>query len=275
MKLIWGLQQKNKNQLHSQFVYDMFYISIQMAKNLGYETVLYGTSDAIEKLGEYVDETYNTDNLDYKFFDDLKIYIWENRNDDYLTIDGDIFLHSPLKFKNQNSFVWIDSLVKKQKSGYAKDCLDIINSFDLTSIVSEWNRDLKIAYSTGLVKWKGNNGLLKYYIQSYKNLRNWFLKNERRLYEMNNELTSDKSLISHYLCEHLLQRIVEYYNLDFEELENYNSYYHWQGNDKFENQDKINCIKFLTIKHKELGGNIRYVYDLLVKDNIIKPILYP
>ncbi len=275
MKLIWGLQQKNKNQLHSQFVYDMFYISIQMAKNLGYETVLYGTSDAIEKLGEYVDETYNTDNLDYKFFDDLKIYIWENRNDDYLTIDGDIFLHSPLKFKNQNSFVWIDSLVKKQKSGYAKDCLDIINSFDLTSIVSEWNKDLKIAYSTGLVKWKGNNGLLKYYIQSYKNLRNWFLKNERRLYEMNNELTSDKSLISHYLCEHLLQRIVEYYNLDFEELENYNSYYHWQGNDKFENQDKINCIKFLTIKHKELGGNIRYVYDLLVKDNIIKPILYP
>lgn len=275
MKLIWGLQQKNKNQLHSQFVYDMFYISIQMAKNLGYETVLYGTSDAIEKLGEYVDETYNTDNLDYKFFDDLKIYIWENRNDEYLTIDGDIFLHSPLKFKNQNSFVWIDSLVKKQKSGYAKDCLDIINSFDLTSIVSEWNRDLKIAYSTGLVKWKGNNGLLKYYIQSYKNLRNWFLKNERRLYEMNNELTSDKSLISHYLCEHLLQRIVEYYNLDFEELENYNSYYHWQGNDKFENQDKINCIKFLTIKHKELGGNIRYVYDLLVKDNIIKPILYP
>ncbi len=275
MKLIWGLQQKNKNQLHSQFVYDMFYISIQMAKNLGYETVLYGTSDAIEKLGEYVDETYNTDNLDYKFFDDLKIYIWENRNDDYLTIDGDIFLHSPLKFKNQNSFVWIDSLVKKQKSGYAKDCLDIINSFDLTSIVSEWNKDLKIAYSTGLVKWKGNNGLLKYYIQSYKNLRNWFLKNERRLYEINNELTSDKSLISHYLCEHLLQRIVEYYNLDFEELENYNSYYHWQGNDKFENQDKINCIKFLTIKHKELGGNIRYVYDLLVKDNIIKPILYP
>ena len=275
MKLIWGLQQKNKNQLHSQFVYDMFYISIQMAKNLGYETVLYGTSDAIEKLGEYVDETYNTDNLDYKFFDDLKIYIWENRNDEYLTIDGDVFLHSPLKFKNQNSFVWIDSLVKKQKSGYAKDCLDIINSFDLTSIVSEWNRDLKIAYSTGLVKWKGNNGLLKYYIQSYKNLRNWFLKNERRLYEMNNELTSDKSLISHYLCEHLLQRIVEYYNLDFEELENYNSYYHWQGNDKFENQDKINCIKFLTIKHKELGGNIRYVYDLLAKDNIIKPILYP
>lgn len=275
MKLIWGLQQRNKNQLHSQFVYDMFYVSIQMAKDLGYQTVLYGTSDAIERLGEYVDETHNTDNLDYKLFDDLKVYIWETRNDEYLILDGDVFLHSPLVFKNQNSFVWIDTLVKKQQKGYAKDCLDILNSFNIKSIVYEWNSELKISYSTGLVKWKGNNGLLKYYVESYKKLRKWFLQNETTLKKLNSELTSEKSLISHYICEHLLQRIVEYYNLEFEELENYNSYYHWQGSNKFENIDKLNCIKFLTIKHKEMGGNIKYVYDLLVKDNIISPLLYP
>lgn len=274
MKLIWGLHQKNKNQLHSQFVYDMFYVSIQMAKDLGYETVLYGTSDAIERLGEYVDETYNTDNLEYKFFDDLKVYIWENRDDDYLILDGDVFLHSPLVFKNTNSFVWVDSIVKKQ-NGYAKDCLDILNNFKIKDMIPEWNHETTISFSTGLVRWKGNNGLLKYFIESYKKLRSWFLINEKELNKLNVELTSDKSLISHYVCEHLLQRIVEYYNLDFEELENRNSYYHWQGADKFNNKNKMDCIRLITLNHKSIGGSIKDIYNLLLKDGSIKPILYP
>ena len=275
MKLIWGLQQRNKNQLHSQFVYDMFYISIQMAKDLGYQTVLYGTTDAIKELGECVDEIYNTDKLEYKFFDDLKVHIWETRTDDYLILDGDVFLHSPLVFKNTNSFVWVDSIVKKQKSGYAKDCLDILNSFKLEDTIPEWNPETKISFSTGLVRWKGNNGLLKYYIDSYKKLRNWFLKNEKQINEMNSELDSKKSLISHYVCEHLLQRIVEYYGLGYEVLENENSYYHYQGQNKFENEDIQNCIRLVTMNHKSVGGTIKEVYNLLLKDDSIKPILYP
>jgi hypothetical protein len=47
MKLVWGLYNKNKNELQPSFVYDMFYLSIQMGKDLGYETVLYGTSDTL------------------------------------------------------------------------------------------------------------------------------------------------------------------------------------------------------------------------------------
>lgn len=275
MKLIWGLQQKEKNQLHSQFVYDMFYVSIQMAKDLGYKTVLYGTSDAIERLGEYVDETFTTNHVDYKLFDDLKFYIWETRKDDYVILDGDVFLHSPLIFKNPNSFVWIDSIVKKQHNGYAKDCLDIINSFDIAKQIPEWNTESKISFSTGIVRMKGNNGLLKYYIESYKKLKDWFLTNETMLNKQNSELDSNKSLTSHYLCEHLLQRIVEYYNLDFEVLETENSYYHWQGNNKFENRDKMDCIRLVVNKHKEIGGTIKSVYESLIKDELIKPILFP
>ena len=275
MKLIWGLQQKEKNQLHSQFVYDMFYVSIQMAKDLGYKTVLYGTSDAIERLGEYVDETFTTNHVDYKFFDDLKFYIWENRTDDYTILDGDVFLHSPLTFKNPNSFVWIDSVVKKQQSGYAKDCLDIINSFNITKQIPEWNTETGVSFSTGLVRMKGNNGLLKYYVESYKKLKKWFLENETILNEKNSELHSNKSLASHYICEHLLQRIVEYYELKFEVLENENSYYHWQGGNKFENKDKLECIRLVSNKHKEIGGTIKSVYDSLTNEGIIKPILFP
>ena len=275
MKIIWGLQQKDLNKLHSPFVYDMFYVSIQMAKDLGYKTVLYGSSDAIDRLGEYVDETFTTNHIDYKLYDDLKVYIWETRKDDYIILDGDVFLHSPLIFKNPNAFVWIDMVVKKQQIGYSKDCLDILNTFNIVNQIPEWNTQTGISFSTGLVKMKGNNGLLKYYVESYKKLKNWFLENEVMLNEKNSELHSDKSLVSHYFCEHLLQRIVEYYGLEYEVLENENSYYHWQGSDKFKNEDKWNCIKLVTDKHKKDGGTIKDVYDSLIKDGLIKPILFP
>lgn len=275
MKLIWALQQKYVNKLHPPFVYDMFYVSIQMAKDLGYETVLYGTSDAIDKLGEYVDETFTTNHIEYQLFDDIKFYIWENRTDDYLLIDGDVFLHSPLVFKNPNSFVWVDMIVKKQQSGFSKECLELLNSFNISNQIPEWNSKTGISFSTGLIRMKGNNGLLKYYVESYKKLKKWFLENEVMLIEKNSELSSNKSLISHYLCEHLLQRIVEYYGLDFEVLENENSYFHWQGNDKFKNEDKWDCIRLVSSKHKEEGGTIKDVYDSLVKDGLIKPILFP
>lgn len=277
MKLVWGLQNKIKDKFHSPYIYDMFYVSIQMAKDLGYETVLYGTSDAIEKIGQYVDEVYNTDDLEYKLFDDLKVHIWKSRVDDYLTMDGDVFLHSPLIFNDTTPFVTVDSLVKEKHMGYEKDCLDILNGLDINEIIPEWNTESKISFSTGLIRWKGNNGLLQYYLELYKKFRTWFLNNEGLINEMNSELSADKSLISHFICEHLLQRLVEYYELTYDVLEDNpsNSYYHWQGNDKFINEDKFNCIKNIVETHKEIGGTIKSVYDLLLKKQIIKPILYP
>lgn len=275
MKIVFGLHQMDKTQLHSKFVYDMFYVSIQMANELGYETVLYGTSDAIERLGEYVTEIHNTNDLDYIFFDDLKIYILETRNDEYLIMDGDVFLHSPLVFKNTNSFLYVDTIVKAHHSGYMKDALTTFNTFNIQSIIPEWNTFTKISFSTALLKIKGNNGLLKYYIESYKKLRSWFLKNEKELTKNNSDLECRKSLSSHLICEHLLQRMVEYYGLDYQQLDNENSYYHWQGAEKFNNTNKINCITLLSDTHKVMNDSIKNVYDYLVNTNQIKPILYP
>jgi len=275
MKLIWSLVNNTPNIPHSKYVYDMFYVSIQMANELGYETILYGTSDAIEQLGMYVTKVYNVDGFDYIFFDDLKIYILETRNDDYLIIDGDVFLHSPLIFKNTNSFLYVDNVVNSHHSGYMKDALTTFNSFDIQSIIPEWNPLTKISFSTALLKVKPNNKLLNYYIQSYKKLRSWFLKNEKELTKNNSDLESRKSLSSHIICEHLLQRVVEYYGLQFEQLDIENSYYHWQGDEKFKNNDKVNCITLLSDNHKVMNTSVKNVYNYLLNTNQIKPLLYP
>jgi len=275
MKLIWSLVNNTPNIPHNKYVYDMFYVSIQMANELGYETVLYGTSDAIERLGMYVNELHPIDGFNYIFFDDLKIHILETRDDDYIIIDGDVFLHSPLIFKNTNSFVYVDNVVKEHYSGYMKDALTTFNSFNIQLLIPEWNPLTKISFSTALLKIKPNNELLNYYIQSYKKLRSWFLQNENKLIKNNSHLESKKSLSSHLICEHLLQRMVEYYGLQYEELCNENSYYHWQGGEKFKNNDKVNCITLLSDTHKVMNGSIKNVYNYLLNANQIKPLLYP
>lgn len=274
MKLVWGLYNKNKNELQPPFVYDMFYLSIQMGKDLGYETVLYGTSDVINELGEYVDEINNIDALDYKFFDDLKLHILSTRIDDYIILDGDVFLHERLKINKQN-ILSIDTIISEQTSGYAKDCLQILNEFKLNTIITEWNPNSKTSFSTGVFYWKAEDKLLRYFLNSYIKLRTWYLENENTLINRSIEFSSSKSLSSHFIFEHLLHRIVDYHKLEFDDLSKSNSYYHWQGQDKFDNNTKIECVRLVVFNHKIMNTNIRNVYNLLVNNGLIKPILYP
>ena len=275
MKLVWSLANKDPKTPHNPYVYDMFYLSIHMAKDLGYETVLYGTSDAIERLGDCVDEIHNTDSIEYVLFDDLKIHIWDNRTDDYATIDGDVFLYSPIEF-NTNSFLSFDEMVNKIEVDYVVDALNLLNSFDIDKRILEWNPNSTNSISTNLIRWKSNNVLLKYFIQSYRGLRTAFLENEVEIVEINSELAKTKSLISHLLCEHLLERIVSYYKLPLDELRRNknNSYSHWQGSEKFENIHKINGVKLIVETHKNFGGTIKSVYNSLLSQGLIEPILY-
>jgi hypothetical protein len=144
MKLVWSLANRNPQHPHNQYVYDMFYLSVHLAKDLGYETVLYGTTDAIVRIGEYFDETHNTDNLEYILFDDLKIHIWETRTDDYATIDGDMFLYSPIEFNtNPTTFLSFDELIKGDSSKSVNDSLKLLNEFNIVNLIPEWNIDSK------------------------------------------------------------------------------------------------------------------------------------
>ena len=278
MKLIWSLANKNPLTPHGQYVYDMFYVSIQMAKDLGYQTVLYGTTDAVDRLGNYVDEVHNIDNIEYILFDDLKIYIWKTRNDEYITIDGDMFLYSPLIFnRNSKTFLSFDEIVKKPATNEIEIGLNTLNNLNtFTALIPEWNIESKRSFSTNLIYWKENNGLLQYFIESYEKLRNWYFENKNILVEANDELDSHKSLISHLICEHLLERLIDYYSLEYDEIRPdwHNSYSHWQGNDKFINDIKINGIKLLVEKHKTIGGNIKNTYDYLLNEKMIQPFLY-
>ena len=82
----------------------------------------------------------------------------------------------------------------------------------------------------------------------------------------------------------LILRVGDFYNtkiiptslqFQYEQLDIENSYYHWQGGEKFKNNDKVNCITLLSDNHKVMNTNIKNVYNYLLNTNQIKPILYP
>lgn len=269
--LCWSLtKSKNDPIKFHQSVYDMYYLSIAMAKQLGYNTVLYGNSDAIENLKDIVDSVVNIDFLDFQLYDDPKVYIWYSRKGEYATIDGDVFLYERLKFRGESDNRYKISVENNQKmiDKITSDTYNIISTHLPLSIKSIWSTYRTDTFNTGIVRWNDNN-LKEFYIQSYHLLRNWYIQNKNHL-----NINLDISRNSHIICEHLLYKLLINggHNVDILKTNSENSYSHFKGFDKFSNPDKWIPIKLLVdeIKHIRKMGltnkmDIKQIYSELVK----------
>ncbi len=289
--LCWSLTKNNGDKTDFfPFMYDMYYLSMVMAKSLGYRTVLYGNSNAISKLREVCDEVINIDFLDYQFFDDPKVYIWATREGDYATIDGDIFIYKRLNF-DENSFVnkpvdliveefqplndWDKSLGRINLDAPIPHAWRLFNSQNPSSCVFEWNYYKETdSYNSGLVYWK-NKEFRKYYVENYYKLREWYIDRREFFHQNSHTMKVNVSISSHFICEHLMRRLVHYYSLNVKSFNQtqQNSYTHLVGSDKFVNPDHYLGIKFLVEEIKNLKNlgfmnpklNIEKIYIELSK----------
>jgi len=290
--LCWSLT-RNPSQQEVEFgdyMYDMYYLSMAMAKNCGYRIVLYGNSKAIEKLSAICDEVNNIDFLDYQFFDDPKVYIWATRKDDYATIDGDIFIYQRLNF-DEDSLLGkpYDLIIEefqplndwdKEKGRINKDApipsaWRLFNSQNPSACIFEWNTYAETdSYNSGLVYWK-NKEFRDYYVQCYYKLRKWYIDRREFFNDNSDTLKRNVSISSHFICEHLMRRLVNYYSLRVMALHSTQSksYTHLVGSDKFINPNHYIGIKVLVdeikyLKSMGLHGhklNIEKIYIELSK----------
>jgi hypothetical protein len=248
--LCWSLT-KSKNDPISfhPSVYDMYYLSIAMAKQLGYHTVLYGNSDAIENLREIVDSVVNIDFLDFQLYDDVKVYIWHSRIGEYVTIDGDVFLYERLKFRGEfdNRYKISVENTQKMTNKVIYDNYTTISNHLPNNLKSLWATYRTDSFNTGIVKWN-DTSLKKFYIESYHLFRNWYIQNKNQL-----NINLDIGANSHIICEHLLYKLLTNggYSVDVLKTNSENNYSHFKGFDKFNNPDKWIPIKLLVdeIKH--------------------------
>lgn len=249
--LCWSLtKSKNDPIKFHQSVYDMYYLSIAMAKQLGYQTVLYGNSDAIENLKEIVDSVINIDFLDFQLYDDPKVYIWYSRKGEYATIDGDVFLYERLKFRGESDNRYKISVETTQKmtNRIIYDNYNLISNNLPRQLKSIWSTYRTDTFNTGIIKWNDDN-LKKLYIEYYHLMRNWYNANKNYL-----NINLDIGANSHIICEHLLYKLLMNggYNVDILKTNSENSYSHFNGFDKFTNPDKWIPIKLLVDEIKNI-----------------------
>jgi hypothetical protein len=281
--LCWSLTKNSSDGIDfGNYVYDMYYLSMVMAKSLGYRVVLYGNSSSIKVLREVCDEVINIDFLDYRFYDDPKVYIWATRQGDYATIDGDIFIYNRLEFDEKNILgKEIDLMVEKFQplAGKPNEAVPtawrVFNSQNPVNCIFEWDSYNNVdSYNTGLIYWK-NQKFKEYYVKCYYELRKWYIQRLDFFHQNDKTLQTNISVSSHFICEHLMRRLANYYSLKVLSLQytQPKSYTHLVGTDKFTNPDHYVGIKLLVdeIKYiKRLGYtsdklNIEKIYIELSK----------
>ena len=304
-RLAWSLGNRvGDSKKHSPFVYDMFYLSIMSAKQMGYRTVFYGTHESVNIIGKWVDEVYDvTNKVPYLLYDDIKTYIWYT-DPTAITIDADVFLFKKISFRNADEITdtsLSDSTDLSQIGWYTREdtnrrtpinlrceefawappkgkilnALKHFNSLNPKSVIPEWDYNTASSLNTGIISWNGNDSFRKYYCESYVKLREWYFNNEEKLTSLNPLLHRDDLVLSHFVCERLLFNLVKHYNIKFDSLTtNVNNHYiHLKGGNKFKDKEFIVSVKNLVDYHKSNSGIIQDVHNKLVSVGKVKPFL--
>jgi hypothetical protein len=274
MKLIYSLA-KRTSEPHSNIVYKTFWVSMQNAKELGYKIELWGTTDAIERLGELADSIINVDTFEFELYDDIKMKIWEGITPNEITIDGDVILYDS-NLKPGGLWLSVDSEFKELVA-VGKRILDTFNEFNPKQIIPEWDSTNTIGLSTGLVNWGMNDTFKKHYIESYWKLRKWYLDNQNEMVLKNPKIHNMYPAISHIICENLLYQLVKYYGIEYRELDNNSnfSYLHAAGEAKYNGGDFKMGINIMYNELQSQYDTIKDIHKRLV-DRGFKPFLqYP
>jgi len=273
MKLTYSLS-KRTVEPHSDIVYTFFRISMLMAKELGYEIELWGTSDAIKRLEGIPHYIRNIDNMEYELYDDIKMKIWETAGPNTTTIDGDVFLYNKLSLGG----LWLNVDEKfTELSETGKQCLDSFNQFDIKSIIPEWDSTNTIGLSTGLVNWGMNSEFKKHYIESYWKLRKWYLEHQYEIVISNPKLHNSYPAISHIICENLLYQLVKEYDIEYREFSKNlkNSYIHKAGEAKYKRGELLMGMRLLDMEIKARGGSVIENYNRLIESGVTSFLHFP
>jgi hypothetical protein len=233
MKLIWTYDGDVFNgtniNINKTIRINFYRLSIYKAKELGYYTVIYVDKKSEKYFIDLVDEIILVDDESVykKAWDYLKIYVLENRNDEFILIDGDVILNK--KLPDFDADIIVDTL---EDGNWEIEYLETINQLkdaNINSIIDIWDNKKVLVINAGILYFK-NDELKKIYVQNWKRLYNWVISKDIEVNYIILTMVLTQYLLT-ILSNHLKMKIQPINKYMFEKSEYYTHYF---GIHKFE-----------------------------------------
>ena len=175
MKLVWTYnilaKVGNKTEERKRILINYYILSIQSAKRFGYYCVIYTDSFSAKYFENIVDEIHIYDNYENSIqWDCYKIKACEERDDDFVLIDGDVILHS--KLPPMNDEVMFDTY---EVANWKDEYEPVINQFTklgIDKVIDVWCDERKPVFSCGILYFK-NDIHRKFYVDQWKKYNNF------------------------------------------------------------------------------------------------------
>jgi hypothetical protein len=175
VKLIWTYDDTAGKSFykdeHRITLINYYIFSITNAKQLGYETIIYTTNYSKKYFENIVDEIIVVDRpYDTKVWDYLKIYVLENRNDNFCLIDGDLILNKKLPIFTEE--VLFDSVDDWNWEYEYNDIVKQFANLKINEIIEFWSTEKIPTMNLGIL-YIGNDLIKNEYIQLWKKMNEW------------------------------------------------------------------------------------------------------
>lgn len=241
IKLIWtydgSVEKTIMNETHRIVLINHYILSIMTAKKLGYNTIIYCDRNSEHYFKDVVDEIIYLETNPYKkIWDYPKFYVLENRDDDFMLIDGDVILNKKLPVFDED--IIFDT---HEHGNWEFDYLEIIKKLEIAGVkehIPFWTTEKIPVINTGIL-YIQNKDFKDKYVKMWKFMYDW-------IFSLNE--TFDKTKIAMIISQYLLTILVNNNNITFRKMNKYVSekgefYTHYFGVHKLTNNlvpsDKI------------------------------------
>jgi len=209
---------------------NMHSISSNLAKKLGYTTEIYTNSDIFDS---YFDTIHKFD-YNYIFWDSYKLLPYSLRDDDYMIIDYDLFIHKNISFDKDVDF-YFDTW---ESWKYYDAPVKILTELGIGDVIPEWNSNKQKVMNTGILYFK-NIDFRKLYYKRYIEFYQFCEQNLDAL-----KTYKPFQMFGTIAAQYLLTILSTYYNIqhyNFSKIprEKNEYYHHMCGPDKFDVEFRI------------------------------------
>lgn len=179
MKLVWTYNDKSKNLSDTERItlINYYITSIYQAKKLGYYTIIYCNNEICKFWEDYCDEVITINDslyLNSPLWDSFKMFVIDNRDDEFCLIDGDVLLHTKLPIMSGD--VVFDSYeILNWKKEY-ESTINKLTDLNIKEVIGFWSNERIPVMSCGILYFYSNE-MGKLYCYWWKKFNEFILNN--------------------------------------------------------------------------------------------------